>query len=1046
MGDLRERSSAERSERQERDAPTRVPSAPLSPTLAARGLGLDSMGNRARLSLLRSGRLQRKARVSQAGDPLEHQADRVADTVVTAERVGGTTRPDHAAPEIQRMPTEDEHLASSLGLSPVGGHAAPTHAPPDAPDSTGTEIVSQLDGGRGLDEQTRGLMESRFGESFSDVRVHTGHRAGESANSLHSRAFTVGEDIVFGEGEFAPETTEGRRLLAHELAHVVQQRRPEGGVTDEKQTERDAHEAAHEVASGGTPSVRERAAPGSVQKAPLKDVAADYETGEFGPGSAAMDWTISAEFYSVVKAFDVPLSERPKPRAWEDQDTKTLYVDPGTGGTSRVISLGRWQHVSLTSGMPRLPSPTPPPAPKPTPMKPKPKDVPSRPSVTPAPQVVPEVIIRADDDVAEPTVAPPEPDRRPEAKPQAEGPTPSVEVGARLRTIRSNLKSLTFNPWWDREIVTAFRESSPAELQQLQNALGEDGMNQVFDQLNPFFATLVGSFGLVTYGKSMLTEKRAAWLLEVSRWSPNQKSFMYYWMFQTMQAGDVKLLLSYLASQSHVHDTVSTQRGMKDYLAKRGINLDEYPETPLGAFRGAGRGLSDFLVSVGESIPAFGGAPRFGYEELPEPYRSQFLESASKDFFSDLTPSNIARGVASNVTLGYSDIPSGIWAGGKAGWEGMADIVAGKPGEGTQRIAPVAVMIFVALLGRRLSKPGTGGALASEVEGALLKPEGAGPGGTRSSPWEFRPAAPTRDGLQRFFARHAGGEIFEVAINPQTATGRIVHVRSGMTMHIENGQMASGPFGLLPTETGGGLPFDPFTPPGRTGAISLLPGVSTAPDWPLLPPSGKTLPLVGGGGPLPGGLPVPVPLALPPGPQPKLLGPGPISIGKAAESEALHRFDPNATQLPENFKAYDGVVGGERTTDLTFDRRSKKWVVNESINGGNWISVKKVLEKQTATPVHIAGVVEGALNDMFDAEHNPQRMPAHDPTPVDVGPTTYWRVLKDSPDSLTIVVQVSSELSAAEIAALQQVAENAAKTWPSIGDLPPVTVHVQVAP
>jgi hypothetical protein len=77
--------------------------------------------------------------------------------------------------------------------------------------------------GRPLDPRTRGYMESRFGVNFSNVRIHTGDRAAQSARSLQARAYTVGTDIVFASGKYAPETASGRRLLAHELTHVVQQ-------------------------------------------------------------------------------------------------------------------------------------------------------------------------------------------------------------------------------------------------------------------------------------------------------------------------------------------------------------------------------------------------------------------------------------------------------------------------------------------------------------------------------------------------------------------------------------------------------------------------------------------------------------------------------------------------------------------------------------------------------------------------------------------------------------------------------------------------------
>ncbi len=72
------------------------------------------------------------------------------------------------------------------------------------------------------------MYESRFGQDFKNVRVHTDSKAAESAHDLNARAYTVGQDIVFGTGQYSPMTGAGSRLLAHELAHVVQQRnRPE---------------------------------------------------------------------------------------------------------------------------------------------------------------------------------------------------------------------------------------------------------------------------------------------------------------------------------------------------------------------------------------------------------------------------------------------------------------------------------------------------------------------------------------------------------------------------------------------------------------------------------------------------------------------------------------------------------------------------------------------------------------------------------------------------------------------------------------------------
>jgi hypothetical protein len=86
------------------------------------------------------------------------------------------------------------------------------------------EVLSS--GGTPLDAGMRAFMEPRFGQDFSRVRIHTDVQAIESTRAVHARAFTMGRDVVFASGQYAPQTDAGRRLLAHELTHVVQQGGP----------------------------------------------------------------------------------------------------------------------------------------------------------------------------------------------------------------------------------------------------------------------------------------------------------------------------------------------------------------------------------------------------------------------------------------------------------------------------------------------------------------------------------------------------------------------------------------------------------------------------------------------------------------------------------------------------------------------------------------------------------------------------------------------------------------------------------------------------
>ena len=95
----------------------------------------------------------------------------------------------------------------------------------NAPTSGVPPIVQDVlqSSGQTLDPATRTSMESHFDHDFSNVQVHTDAKAAESAQAVNAQAYTVGQDVVFGSGKYAPGTSEGKRLLAHELIHVLQQ-------------------------------------------------------------------------------------------------------------------------------------------------------------------------------------------------------------------------------------------------------------------------------------------------------------------------------------------------------------------------------------------------------------------------------------------------------------------------------------------------------------------------------------------------------------------------------------------------------------------------------------------------------------------------------------------------------------------------------------------------------------------------------------------------------------------------------------------------------
>jgi hypothetical protein len=115
------------------------------------------------------------------------------------------------------------HERKLLQLQRQAGNAGVAQLLDDGNEGSAIEqLVSN--GGQPLDKDTRSHMESAFGESFADVRVHTGSEATASAQRLGANAYTVGSDVVFSEGHYDPQSSSGQRTLAHELTHVVQQR------------------------------------------------------------------------------------------------------------------------------------------------------------------------------------------------------------------------------------------------------------------------------------------------------------------------------------------------------------------------------------------------------------------------------------------------------------------------------------------------------------------------------------------------------------------------------------------------------------------------------------------------------------------------------------------------------------------------------------------------------------------------------------------------------------------------------------------------------
>ena len=242
----------------------------MSPTLRS----ARTLGDHAMPPLFAPVRLQAKLAINQPGNMYEQEADRVAAEVMASSRspglsrkctCGGTPGPDGECAACRAKPLSLQPRAATEGalaevppivhevlqspgqpldpatraffeprfghdFSQVRVHPEP-HGASAGPEGTALTAGSAMYGGamhtagpgQPLTRATRTFFEPRFGDDFSQVRVHTGARAAASAQAVHARAYAIGNDVVFGQGQYSPETPAGRYLLAHELTHVVQQ-------------------------------------------------------------------------------------------------------------------------------------------------------------------------------------------------------------------------------------------------------------------------------------------------------------------------------------------------------------------------------------------------------------------------------------------------------------------------------------------------------------------------------------------------------------------------------------------------------------------------------------------------------------------------------------------------------------------------------------------------------------------------------------------------------------------------------------------------------
>ena len=179
-------------------------------------------------------RIQAK-KIGKANDVFEQEADRIAERVVRM-------------PELKNGSNERHGIQPATPVQRAASNTAIQNA--EAQPATNDALHSE---GRPLDQNARTYMEPRFNHDFSQVRVHVGSNSARSASSINAKAYTAGRDIVFGSGQYQPHTQKGKKLLAHELTHVVQQSKANSQVVQRDRYSRDEREEMSQSQISSTP-------------------------------------------------------------------------------------------------------------------------------------------------------------------------------------------------------------------------------------------------------------------------------------------------------------------------------------------------------------------------------------------------------------------------------------------------------------------------------------------------------------------------------------------------------------------------------------------------------------------------------------------------------------------------------------------------------------------------------------------------------------------------------------------------------------------------
>ena len=179
------------------------------------------LSNQSVMNIFEGGAIQAKLQVGAVDDKYEREANRVAKQIVTnaplSERINDRNRKSSSNKMQRKCQVREDEQEKTIQLKPLPVYI---RGELSKPSSLRHDFIR---GGQSLEKQSRRYFESKLGYNFGEVHIHNNPKASFAASQLNARAFTMGNNIVFGGNQYQPDSTEGKQLLAHELVHVIQQ-------------------------------------------------------------------------------------------------------------------------------------------------------------------------------------------------------------------------------------------------------------------------------------------------------------------------------------------------------------------------------------------------------------------------------------------------------------------------------------------------------------------------------------------------------------------------------------------------------------------------------------------------------------------------------------------------------------------------------------------------------------------------------------------------------------------------------------------------------